>query len=166
MAEPIEVASPDWIAAAANALGPDQVLALVQGYPYSGFGVVNGNAIHLPGDRSLQDPGLYWDLRLFSNRGEWHGWKTGTVWRERRFPNEKSSELYPISRDYILWGDKPELIGEWSRFIETRGAEVWVPGSHATPLRLHVKLLVDYHPESHLAGIVDAVIVRVEGRTS
>ena len=171
MAETLIVASQEWISAAGETLGPDPVLAILQGYPYSGFGLVAGADIQLPRNEVFNDPSLYWDLRLFSAKGEWHAWKVGPRWYERRFfANESglSTEqtlLKPIHRDYILWGgDTPEPIGDWTRFIETRGAEVWVPGRHTTPLKLRMKLLVDYDPKSHLAGIVDAVICGIERR--
>ena len=129
------------------------------------------------------------DLRLFGEKGEWHVWRDWdgkhqcrllefnekdewNIWLgeegKTRCAPEKSGKNADILLEYhALWGTKVKSVdSHWIRLIEDRGTEIWLPlaklklkDDKDLPLRLKLKQVVDYDPEYHLAGIVDAALV-------
>ena len=128
------------------------------------------------------------DLRLFGKKGEWHVWRDWDgkhyarllefdvenekhVWiscdRKDQDNPEKSKKREALTEYHALWGTKVGCgKSSWIKVVEDRGAEIWIPPLEGTeledgnlPLRLKLKQVVDYDPEYHLAGIVDAALV-------
>lgn len=154
----MEVMSGPWLAAACRQLAHPSLAAFVQGYSYTGFAKLQEGALVFPRQLNVpHDVNLLWDVRVFSAAGEWHGWKNNGIWRDRRYPLAGDERL-PIPRTYPLWGRQIDYPEEgWTRFREVRGSEVWVPGTYGKELQLKTIALIDFHGDSHLAGIVDSV---------
>lgn len=69
---------------------------------------------------------------------------------------------------HVLWGSNVEPdIHPWIKLVEDRGAEIWLPLAGYDlnlPLRLKLKQIIGYDPNSHLAGITDAALVALVNR--
>lgn len=154
----------------AGDLGPS-CLALVQGYPATTFARLNESGLELPptlggsGDLPWQ---LFWDVRAFGQKGEFHAWKRANgSWKGRlRMTSEVPDR---IERQYPVWGrpSGPAQNG-WQLYSEERGTEVWVPeeaAQGASRLVLEVWQIVGEPrelPEELRGGglsIIDAMIV-------
>ena len=159
----IEMAG-EWLRQAAKAVGEGRASLLLQGYPYTCFArIIESGSLELPPPFRECPPNwdLFWDVRVFGPKGEWHAWRDGAGrWWDRRYEAKESEN--EIHRRYVLWGTAVEVTSDvWSCCYEERGAEVWVPfeaTGHRLPLRLKLKLLIDYEPETGMAGVVDAVM--------
>ena len=142
---------------------------LLQEPGFIGFGVVQSDKICLPPypDRQVDwtpDWARVSDLRLFGEKGEWHVWLhwDGT-WQSRLLKSEEMTDT--LTEYHALWGNdvKPDT-PPWIKLVEDRGTEIWLPlkglvENADLPLRLKLKQVVDYDPDYHLAGIVDAALV-------
>lgn len=144
---------------------------LVQGYPATGFWVATGEQILFPPDGSSPslDWNLYWDVRLFGNKGEWHLWRTGQGKWRGRFCTASEWEDF-LDREDALWGTQVETKTadgrKWTKLWEERGAAVWVPfevRKEKLPVRLKIRRKVDYQPDTGLAGFTDAMILGFAG---
>jgi hypothetical protein len=161
----IEIGMDEWVRMAAAATGGQ--IALLQGYPYTGFARVAGQ-LELP--RPFVAPSAaewdrYWDIRIFGPDGEWHAWKDGMRrWQDRRFRAERPPQPENM-RSYALWGTHVEREHGWSRCWEDRGAQIWAPfpvEERELPLRLNMELIVERDAVNGLAEIVDSVILALE----
>lgn len=145
-------------------------LLLAQGYPFTGFVVINKD------DAMCWPPGidaklwngwnLFWDLRLFGDRGEWHLWRTNDgQWKDRlASPERPEWKDHHIARADVLWGKQKgseENDGiSWIRYSETRGACVWVPEACVEkdrPARLHLWQRIECDGNG-IAGVVDVML--------
>ena len=158
----------DWLVQRRADVNDQDACLLVQGYPATGFWVISEKGVFTPPDESPSlNWDLYWDLRLFGDRGEWHLWRTGAgAWAGRLCASGEWSEY--LDRNDALWGtrsEKREVDGRfWTRLWEERGATVWVPGEATElPVRLKVRRHIGYQPETGLAGFVDAMILGFRG---
>ena len=142
---------------------------LLQEPGFIGFGVVQSKNIWWPPYKQSgwePDWGLASDLRLFGEKGEWHVWRD---WDGKHYARllefHKLNDDNSLTEYHFLWGTKTVETDTplWIRLVEDRGAEIWLPlkdlQDDDLPLRLKLKQIVDYAPETHLAGITDAVIV-------
>jgi hypothetical protein len=159
------ILSQEWLRLARAALG-DHALALVQGYPYIGFaGLSPEGKLSFPPQFSGVDleaqKSRFWDVRVFSDRGEWHAFRRGgTEWGERRFPVGGEDT---IECSYPLWGTDTRMDSGWTCCFEKgRGIEIWVPpvgpAPVQVPVKLKAKLVLGIEEETGLVGIVDAVL--------
>jgi CRISPR-associated protein (TIGR03984 family) len=133
--------------------------ALVQEPAMVSFGVITPKGSLWNGD---VDWSRLTDLRIFSKVGEWHVWqKKSGVWGTRLRKFAKGSDEI-ISQHHYIWGTQAKKEdGVWSFTYESRGFKVYIPASFENedlPLYLEVNQVVDYHPETHIAGIVDAFL--------
>ena len=144
----------------------ERAWVLLQEPGFIGFGVVMENNIYFPPDVE-PDWTLTSDLRLFGEKGEWHIWRD---WDAKHYARllelEKIDDA--LTEYHFLWGTKvakKEDTHPWIKVVEDRGAEIWLPlGKEGLedsdlPLRLELKQIVDYDPQSHLAGVTDAMLV-------
>lgn len=135
---------------------------LLQEPGFIGFGVVQGNKICWPPDVE-PDWEHVSDLRLFGEKGEWHVWRHWNGdWKSRLRGSQNIKNA--LTEYHALWGNDVESdTRPWVKLVEERGIEIWLPLAELTkedlPLRLKLKQIVDYDPESYLAGITDAVLV-------
>lgn len=134
--------------------------ALVQEPAMVGFGIITPRGSLWHGD---VDWSRLIDLRIFSEAGEYHVWqKRPGVWGNRlRKSTEEYNEI--ISEHHYIWGTQVKKEdGIWSFTYESRGFKVYIPASFEDedlPLYLAVNQVVDYHPQTHIAGIVDAFLI-------
>lgn len=161
----------EWLVDLRSDVSDGDAWLLVQGYPATGFLVVTQEGLLTPPD-GLAPPldwNLYWDLRLFGSKGEWHCWRTApNVWRGRFCAANEWKDF--MDREDALWGTQVETQGKdgrlWSRLWEQRGASVWVPfevKEAQLPVRLKIRRRVDYQPSTGLAGFTDAMILGFAG---
>jgi CRISPR-associated protein (TIGR03984 family) len=148
----------------------------VQGYPFTGFLVVepeaeSGVLRKPPGVTcSFEDLSLFWDLRLFGEKGEWHLWREDDgEWSGRFLARGECSPH--IERKDVLWGLPAEKKGTsereegtrdgvvWTRFTEDRGAAFWIPGQRLKkePARLRLWQKIE-EDGAGLAGVVDVML--------
>ena len=149
------IMSLDWIVAKAADLGREPMV-LVQGYEWTGLGYYRNGEI----DFGRKLPFLwteYWDVRVFGEKGEWHCWRSGDVWRARYAAVEdwKDHEV----RDYVLKGR--EIQGKWVQ--ESGGARYYYPMPLADdlknrPLRLCAWLEVAEDSDTGLRYFRDAML--------
>ena len=155
---------------------------------FIGFGVVMKDDICFPPGVD-PDWTLTSDLRLFGEIGEWHVWRDwegkhqcrllefgeegewriwlGSEGEQQSCPEKSGKKINTLTEYHALWGNN--LVREtppWIKLIEDRGTEIWLPlaefdleAKPHLPLRLKIKQVVDYDPDYHLAGIVDAALV-------
>lgn len=145
---------------------------LVQEPGFIGFGVVQQDKISWP-PSILPDCEPDWkrvsDLRLFGEKGEWHVWRD---WDGKHYARllkfHKLNDDNSLTEYHFLWGTKKKKSDKssWIKLVEDRGAEIWIPPLKGIeledanlPLRLKLKQVVDYDPDYHLAGIVDAALI-------
>ena len=144
---------------------------LLQEPGFIGFGVVQSDKIgwspNIP--ENSPDWTLTSDLRLFGEKGEWHVWRDWDgkhYGRLLEFQNIDDNDT--LTEYHFFWGTKKVETDTppWIKLVEDRGAEIWLPLAESNlkaksdlPLRLKLKQIVGYDPESHLAGITDAVLV-------
>lgn len=142
---------------------------LLQEPGFIGFGVVMKNDICFPPDVK-PDWTLISDLRLFGKKGEWHIWRD---WDGKHYARllefHKLNDDNSLTEYHFLWGTKKKESDKssWIKLVEDRGAEIRLPLEESDvkdekkdlPLRLKLKQIVDYDPNYHLAGIVDAALV-------
>ena len=155
-----------WLEGKAAALAGEPLL-LLQGYEWIGFARWRDRTFEFP-------PGVafswrfseMWDLRLFSETGEWHCWKTGDgIWCAR-FANAGDWRDFEL-RDYVLWGRQAHRPnGSWTNIFEANGASIQVPFAvhddlKDSPVRLSAWLAVDYDPATGQAHIADAMLRRL-----
>jgi hypothetical protein len=149
---------------------------LAQGYPFTGFVLLRD------GDRLSPPPGvdaaafgdwnLFWDLRLFGDLGEWHLWREDDgEWSGRLAEPADLTWKDSIPREDVLWGSRnlsQEQDGvQWILYSEKRGAAVWTPDTGIEMkrfARLRLWQRVDYDSRTGLAGIVDAMLRKIESR--
>lgn len=143
---------------------------------FIGFGVVGQDKIFWPPypDRP-RDWTPDWkrisDLRLFSEKGEWHVWRD---WDGKHYARllklHKLNDDNSLTEYHFLWGTKKveSDTPPWIKLTEDRGTEIWLPlqgqvtdseKNSDLPLRLKLKQVVGYDPDYHLAGIIDAALV-------
>lgn len=129
------------------------------------------------------------DLRLFGEKGDWHVWldwdrkhrcrllefdkdDSWRIWlgadeKNQGRPDSSGTKIDVLPEDHALWGTQVKCGKEsWVRLVEDRGAEIWMPPleefsltTNDLPLRLKIKQLINYKPDYHLAGIVDAALI-------
>ena len=109
----------------------------------------------------------------FDGKGEWRIW-LGWDGKSQDCPLKSGKQSDTLPPEYhALWGtDVKPCSLPWIKLVEERGAEIWLPlekeelkDTDDLPLRLKLKQVVDYDPESHLAGIVDAALVGLVRRS-
>jgi len=132
--------------------------AFVQEPSFVGLGVVTKERLYL---RNQVDWARLTDLRIFTNRGEWHLWQKGSQRWGRRL-RLRSAETEVISERHPLWGTKVAQVDDlWWVAHEQRGFSLFVPAMFTEqdlPLCLEVNQVADYDRETHLAQIVDAFL--------
>lgn len=140
----------------------------LQGPNMVGFGIVTPSQILWPKDSSPLAPSLTEDLRLFGDLGEWHVWKRWDSSYHARFrtvPPSSSGPIQPMKpQAYLLWGKSLQTEGSRYALVEEmRGATIpfpdapWFHSNPALPISLQVQPILDFHPETGLAGIVDVL---------
>jgi len=155
----------DWLQAAVTALGGEEATALLQGFPYSGFGVLRADGeLAIPAEFGPPDFEHSWDLRLFRDNREIHAWRVGPVeWAWRLAV--AGEWRHAIVRHQILWGTSMAPAGDWQLLTETRGTKVWLPPhvKLAGP-EIALRIIERVEPErgTGIAGIVDAMIAEIE----
>ena len=85
----------------------------------------------------------------------------------KKIKKSREKKRETLTEYHALWGTEVKNVdSHWIKLIEARGAEIWLPLAESKlkddkdlPLRLKLKQVVDYDPEYHLAGIVDAALV-------
>ena len=148
---------------------------LVQEPGFIGFGVVSPKEICWPPYKESgwePDWKLVSDLRLFGEKGEWHVWRD---WDGKHYARllELDNINEALTEYHFLWGTKVKCgKSSWIKLVEDRGAEIWIPPLEGTelkdvdlPLRLKLKQVVDYDPDYHLAGIVDAALIALVSKS-
>jgi hypothetical protein len=161
----VEQITEEWLKQEGAKVG-EQPLALIQGWPYTGFVRVSPNVEFPPHRGSIsRNWDRYWDIRIFGASGETHAWRIYGRWKVRRCRFEDIKDK--IERTYRLWGKPVNQENGWYRFEEDRrGLEFWAPFDKP---EIKTWLLVDYDEGTDdatgLAGIVDFVIRPLEGRT-
>jgi CRISPR-associated protein (TIGR03984 family) len=161
----------EWLAVSRPDVSDRHAVALVQGYPATGFWVLaaDGRLLTPPAQEMSLDWNLYWDLRLFGAHGEWHFWREDSGnWAGRFCSRDEWSDY--IDRQDALWGTRVETKEkdgwQWSRVWEERGVSVWVPfpvTAQSLPIRLTIRRRVDYQRHTALAGFVDAMLLGFSG---
>ena len=149
-----------------NITDKDTAWILLQEPGFIGFGVVQSDKICWP--PCIQpDWTQVRDLRLFGEKAElhiWHRWDRN--WQSRLLALKNINEA--LTEYHTLWGTDVQVVSDtqpWIKLAEDRGTEIWLPlaGSNIEkcdlPLRLKLKQVIDYDPETQLAGIADAVLV-------
>ena len=140
-------------------------MALLQGYPFTGFAKISNGAILLaPAHRRLVPHGirwdLFWDIRVFGELGETHVWKLADdIWMDRFEMARNGADILP--RDYPVWGTPTgDAEEDWMLFREERGTEVWIPREFATHSRvvLQIDQILGETGETGIVSIVDAMI--------
>ena len=141
---------------------------LLQEPGFIGFGAVYKDKICWPPYIEQLDWARIRDIRLFGEKGEWHVWPHWNGgWQSRLLKLDNLQEH--LTEYHVLWGTEVKCKDfPWIKLSEKRGAEIWLPlqgqvkdskNNSDLPLRLKLKQVVDYDPEYHLAGIVDAALV-------
>ena len=138
---------------------------LLQEPGFIGFGAVSQNKICWPPYVQQLDWLRVRDLRLFGEKGEWHVWPHWNGgWESRLLKLEGIDDA--LTEYHALWGTEVKCEqAPWIKLTEDRGSEIWLPlegeklKNIDLPLRLKIKQRVDYDPDYHLAGIVDAALV-------
>lgn len=179
MREPVEInpMTNQWLLDHAHEAGDEPVL-LVQGHPATGFARMAGGKLDFHLEPDVHEVGielpwrLYFDVRIFGERGEWHCWRVqGAHWRGRFAGRDENEwQVKPgkaFSRSYALWGEQFKREGDWVRWSEKRGAVVWTPARYdkddQQPFRLEVRQRVEFDQETGIAGVVDAMILGFAG---
>ena len=142
---------------------------LLQEPGFIGFGAVYRDKICWPRHAEPLDWTRIRDIRLFGEKGEWHVWPHWNGgWKSRLL---KLDDLQDHLTEYhVLWGTEVVKCKDvpWIKLSEERGTEIWLPlqgqvKEKDLPLRLKLKQVIDYDDKddnsSHLAGIIDAVLV-------
>ena len=150
--------------------GKGRAWILLQEPGFIGFGAVYKDKICWPPSVEKLDWTRIRDLRLFGEIGEWHVWPHWNGgWKSRLRKLDDIDDA--LTESHVLWGDWPPKPAQepWVKLVETQGTEIWLPiaesqlGKNDFPLRLKLKQVVGYDDKndnsSHLAGIVDAVLV-------
>ena len=154
----------EWLKEAATLLGGES-MALLQGFPYSGFGALSAEGeLSIPGQFGPPDFDHSWDLRIFRDSREIHAWRTGPDgwgWRLA----DPGKWKHKITSHQILWGSSlsPQE-DDWRLLSESRGAKVWLPPpvkQDGPELALSIIEHVEPEPSTGLAGIVDAMIAGI-----
>jgi CRISPR-associated protein (TIGR03984 family) len=161
----------EWLIQLRSEVSDGDAWLLVQGYPATGFWVVTDNNLLTPpdGSKPVLEWNLYWDIRLFGKKGEWHLWRTGhDAWRGRFCVPDEWADF--MDREDALWGTQVETTEtagrKWTRLWEERGACLWVPfkvRKDNLPVRLKIRRRVDFQPGTGLAGFTDAMILGFVG---
>lgn len=158
------------MARARKELGDSNVLALVQGYPWTRLGPAGQIETWPQGDELWED---FTDVRIFGAQGEWHAWRRADgKWGCRTWKPLKTADELP--RTFILWGTRriSEQLG-WVLIGEANGATVTVPseiaiGLDETPPRpvvLEAVEIAGMDPETGIAGIIDCALCAVKPAT-
>lgn len=107
------------------------------------------------------------DFRLFGDAGEWHVWRTGQGrYAGRLRPAAPSPDFPCFDESHYLWGtavcSETETVSGWTCVTEDRGMRIWLPWSPAgnVPPALKVRQFIDRDPDTGLAGIVDAMLMK------
>lgn len=144
-------------------------MVYLEGYPYTGFAV-----LHLDGTLELPPPfrnetlnwNLFWDVRVFSEIGDWHAWRLSDgKWQAR---SKKPADFeYQRLRHFILAGNKPdkEPVDGWVGCSEASGVVVWLPArvvEQGHPVCLKIVEHVEPDRDTGLAEVVDAVFTGFE----
>ena len=144
-------------------------MALLQGYPFTGFVKILDGALQLaPAHRKLVPSGipwdLFWDIRVFGDRGERHIWKLDDRTWDSRYESFRDDENV-LHREYPVWGTPTGILEEgWSLFREERGPEVWIPSELASQKRmvLEIDQILGETSKRGIESIVDAMIRRLK----
>lgn len=140
---------------------------LLQEPGFIGFGVVQRGKICWP-PHVQPDWTRVSDFRLFGEKGEWHVWHHWDGnWHGRLLELKNIDDA--LTEYHVLWGtDLESDTSAWIKLVEDRGTQIWLPlagesALEALPLRLKLKQVIGYDDKedenSHLAGIVDAVLI-------
>ena len=143
---------------------------LLQEPGFIGFGVVQKQKICWP-PNVQPDWTRISDLRLFGEKAEWHVWQhSNGNWQSRLLAFNNIDDA--VTEYHVLWGnDIQRNASPWITLVEDRGAEIWLPFAASDlkasdlPLRLKLKQIIGYDPQSHLAGITDAALVALVNRS-
>lgn len=101
----------------------------------------------------------FWDVRVFTERAEWHAWSNdGLRWlaRRRRLADVDNANR----RRFALVGNRRGRSQDgWVHYSEASGAELWLPTQVAeqrSDIALCVCDVIESHESTGLAGVVDA----------
>ena len=160
------------LAAARTVSSRSEALGLLQGYPFTGFSKFSEGTIAVaPAHRRLCPDGirwdLFWDARIFGEKGEVHFWKLASgQWRHRFEATREAGDQDVIHRAFPVWGYPSEVSEEgWVLFREHRGVEVWIPPEYgeAHELALEVDCILGETSErSGIISVVDSMIRRLK----
>ena len=159
--EPIKPESMNERVLAAGAKVGGGAMALLQGYPFTGFAKFSQGAMEFaPAQQKLGvDWKLFWDIRVFGELGEEHFWKWHDGDWRCRFRKRGADFL---KRQYPVWGTPTETIENgWTLFREERGTEVWIPSELVTRKRMVLEIdqvLGVSSEESGVVSVVDSMI--------
>ena len=172
----------------------DMAWVLLQEPGFIGFGVVRQDDICFPPSIN-PDWILTSDLRLFGEKGEWHVWRDWdgnhyarllefnekgkwTIWlgpdgKQQACSEKNGEKINTLTEYHALWGnDVKTEKSPWIKLVEERGTEIWLPlaefdlkAKSDLPLRLKLRQIVDYDPDYHLAGIIDAALIGLVRRS-
>ena len=154
--------------------------ALLSGYPATFFARVGAGGFEPPPETTLEafsgrnfaiDWDLFYDIRVWGHRGEWHAWRADE-WcdRIRMFDDLKGEDLLSPRRYPILGRHEGGEQDGWVLRVEGRGPQVWVPiewfhgkgdRSRWRPV-LEIWPIVEPEPQfdTGLYGVADSVIHR------
>ena len=146
----------------------DAAWILLQEPGFIGFGAVYEDKICWPQHAEPLDWERIRDIRLFGEKGEWHVWPHWNGgWKSRLLELDNPEEH--LTEYHVLWGTEVKCEEfPWIKLTEKRGTEIWLPlqgqiKKKDLPLRLKLKQVVGHDDKddnsSHLAGIIDAVLV-------
>lgn len=151
--------SSEWLSLQAAKLDP-AVSALVQGYEWTGLGHYREGRLDFGKELEWRWT-EYFDVRLFSPKGEWHCWRSDDgTWSGRYVAAGDWPKNRRVERCYVLHGRERD--GAWVR--ESSGARVFMPQVPAAtelkkrPVRLRTWLRVEHDGTTGLAYVADAML--------
>ena len=154
----------------------DAAWILLQEPGFIGFGAVYKDKICWPQHAEPLDWTRVRDLRLFGEKVNGTFGRIGTEVGKAVCGNWRIFDD-ALTEYHVLWGAWPPKPDQspWIKLTETRGTEIWLPIADSAlkksdfPLRIKLKQVIGYDDNgdnsSHLAGIIDAVLVALVNRT-
>lgn len=142
-------------------------VALVEGYPFTGFAVVDmdGRWHWPPSVLAPLDWKYFFDVRLFGLFGQWHFWSMGTSW-QGRFAQPTSDEVQRVDVIRGNFSDTRETDGVfWTLLADQQGTRIWIPGQlkvKSEPVRLKIAQSLACDPKSGLVSVVKARLCHLE----
>lgn len=148
----------EWLKKRASELGGGALL-FVEGYEWTGLAIWRNGEFDFPVDFAWRLSELE-EIRLFSDAGEWHCWRTGAYWDVRWA--QASKWIDRIERRHVLWGRDCVADGDWWRLQEANGTSLAIPfqpkpGLAEDPVQLVVWHLLEPDPDTGQHFVADAM---------